>query len=248
MDRRLAKRHFERVAGRYESLRLTDDEPVLRIGERLADRPLVALDVGAGTGRYTLRLIEIVPPGSTVIAVDPSRAMLAGFARDRLRCVHIVQAAAEQLPLASASIELATVFNAVHHFDLDRFVEECCRVLGDGADLFVYTRTPAMNATSIWGRCFPEFAARETRLHGEPELRDAFGRVGEVLTTSFRLPRRATPARLAQQVRGRHYSTFALYDDEELTAALDEFLDTLADLDEVCWEDRNLLVHVRVAT
>src|SRR5258705_13634387 len=69
--------HFERVAVVYESLRTTDEAPVRRIGQLLPDRPVTALDIGCGTGRYTRLLRRLLPEGSRLAAGDVSAAMLS---------------------------------------------------------------------------------------------------------------------------------------------------------------------------
>jgi len=62
--------HFERVAVVYESLRTTDEAPVRRIGQLLPERPVTALDIGCGTGRYTRLLRRLLPEGSRLFAED----------------------------------------------------------------------------------------------------------------------------------------------------------------------------------
>jgi hypothetical protein len=69
--------HFEWVAVVYESLRTTDEAPVRRIGQLLPDRPVTALDIGCGTGRYTRLLRRLLPEGSRLVASDVSAAMLS---------------------------------------------------------------------------------------------------------------------------------------------------------------------------
>ena len=128
--------------------------------------------------------------------------------------------------------------------DLDAFVEESARVLTASGQLFVYTRTPEQNAASIWGREFPGFTSRETRLRDAATFERALRPLGEVRCRTFTFPRRATREVLAQRVRARGYSTFSLYENDELEAALSEFLEKLAS-DVVRWQDRNLLVHVQ---
>ncbi|MFQ5704531.1 MAG: hypothetical protein ACE5HT_10975 [Gemmatimonadales bacterium] len=41
------------------------------------------------------------------------------------------------------------------------------RVLQPEGKLILYTRTPEQNQCTIWGKFFPHFAERETRLHEE---------------------------------------------------------------------------------
>jgi SAM-dependent methyltransferase len=150
--------HFERVAAVYESLRTTDEAPVRVIGQLLPGRPVTGLDIGCGTGRYTRLLRALLPEGSLLVASDVSAAMLAeltaGNHDHALGAVPLLSTA-EELPLRTASLDLITAFNCVHHFDLGRFLTAAARVLAPGGQLFIYTRTPQQNARTIWGRYFP---------------------------------------------------------------------------------------------
>jgi SAM-dependent methyltransferase len=239
--------HFERVAASYESLRTTDEAPVRAIGQLLPDRPVTGLDIGCGTGRYTRLLRALLPDGSRLAASDVSAAMLAqlkaghhGHARE----VVPLLAAAEELPLRAASLDLVTAFNCVHHFDLGRFLAAAARVLAPGGQLFIYTRTPLQNARTIWGRYFPGFTEHEQRLHSEAALRQAIRATSGLTvaaTQTFKLPRTSTAERLQAQAEGRHYSTFSLYPPQELRASIATFLARLP-TPEVCWVDEHLLV------
>ena len=241
--------HFERVAGVYESLRTTDQAPVRRISQLLPDRPVTGLDIGCGTGRYTRLLRALLPGGSLLAASDVSAAMLAQLkAGNHGHALGVVPllAAAEQLPLRTASLDLVTAFNCVHHFDLGRFLTAAARVLAPGGQLFIYTRTPQQNARTIWGRYFPGFTEHEQRLHSQAAFRDAVSRTGGlkvVATQTFSHPRSSTAERLQAQAEGRHYSTFSLYTPEELRVAIATFLARLPS-PEVCWVDEHLLVVV----
>jgi SAM-dependent methyltransferase len=241
--------HFGRVAAVYESLRTTDEAPVRAIGQFLPDRPVTGLDVGCGTGRYSRLLGELLPDGSLLAATDVSAAMLAQLTagtRGHAPGVVPLLAAAEELPLRAASLDLVTAFNCVHHFDLGRFLTAVARVLRPGGQLFIYTRTPQQNARTIWGRYFPGFTEHEQRLHSEAAFRDAIWRTDGlrvVATQSFRHPRSSTAQRLTSQVQGHHYSTFSLYAPDELRASIAAFLGRLP-TPEVSWIDEHLLVVV----
>jgi hypothetical protein len=155
-------------------------------------------------------------------------------------------AAAEELPLRAACLDLVTAFNCVHHFDLGRFLAAVARVLAPGGQLFIYTRTPQQNARTIWGRYFPGFTEHEQRLHSEAAFRDAVRRTDGltvVATQTFKHPRLSTAGRLRAQAEGRHYSTFSLYTPEELRASIATFLARLPS-PEVSWVDEHLLVVV----
>ena len=238
--------HFKLVASVYDSLRTTDEAPVRRIRELLPDSPVVGLDLGCGTGRYSRLLRGMLPDGSLLAASDVSAAMLA-----ELQAVHDgdgqvipLRCAAEQLPVRTGSLDLVTAFNSVHHFDLGRFLAEVARALRTGGRLFVYTRTPEQNARTLWGRLFPGFAEREQRLHSEAALRDAIHqtrRLQLVDTQTFRHARSSTPERLRAQAEGHHYSTFSLYQPDELRQAIVTFLARLPG-PEVSWIDEHLLL------
>ena len=241
--------HFERVAAVYESLRTTDEAPVRRIRQFLPDRPVTGLDIGCGTGRYSRLLRGVLPGGSLLVASDVSAAMLAelktGNHGHALGVVPLLSTA-EELPLRTASLDLVTAFNCVHHFDLGRFLTAVARVLAPGGQLFIYTRTPQQNARTIWGRYFPGFTEHEQRLHSEAAFRDAVRRTDKlevVATQTFKHPRSSTAGRLQAQAEGRHYSTFSLYTPEELRASIARFLARLPS-PEVSWVDEHLLVVV----
>src|SRR5438876_11340600 len=209
--------HFERVAVVYESLRTTDEAPVRAIGQLLPGRPVTGLDIGCGTGRYTGRLRAVLPDGSLLAAADVSAAMLAQLkTASRGHAVGVVPllAAAEQLPLRTASLDLVTAFNCVHHFDLGRFLAAAARVLQPGGQLFLYTRTPQQNARTIWGRYFPGFTQHEQRLHSQAALRDAVRRTdGLTMITAqtYQHPRTSTARRPQAPAVVRPSCTFSCY-------------------------------------
>jgi SAM-dependent methyltransferase len=241
--------HFERVAAVYEALRTTDEAPVRAIRQLLPDRPVTGLDVGCGTGRYSRLLRGLLPDGSLLVASDVSAAMLTQLTaanRGHARGVAPLLATAEELPLRTASLDLVTAFNCVHHFDLGRFLAAAARVLAPGGQLFIYTRTPQQNGRTIWGRYFPGFTEHEQRLHSVAAFRDAVKRTGGlkiVATQTFQHPRSSTAERLRAQAEGRHYSTFSLYPPEELRASIATFLARLPG-PAVSWVDEHLLVVV----
>ncbi len=92
--------------------------------------------------------------------------------------VQRVIALAESLPFAAGEFDALLPFNALHHFDLPAFLGEAARVVRPSGALLLYTRTPEQNRRKVWGRFFPEFVARETRLHSERRLRTAMAATG----------------------------------------------------------------------
>ena len=230
--------HFAQVSAQYRTLRELDLDAVRLISEVVArgadpGRPVRLLDVATGSGRYldavsqclaaTLAL-EVVP-----IGLDLSPAMLTqARIRNRhtgLRAQHLV-GSVETLPFRTSSCDVMTCFNAVHHVDLARFAGEASRVLTPSGQLVVYTRTPAQNRRTIWGHHFPEFATRETRLHDVEDLRSALQATGaftSVRSQTVAWTVTTSLSRLVEQATHYHYSTFRLYADDALRAAIDTF-------------------------
>lgn len=244
------RRHFTVAAPTYRGLRTTDPEPVDVIGSYLpSNTAVVVADIGTGTGRYAELLHQRLERGSRVIAFDQSEGMIRELVRGsrRARDLEPALAAASSVPLRAGSLDAVTTFNAVHHFDLPAFLCETARVLRVGGLAFVYTRTPDQNARTIWGRYFPEFTARETRLFDMPTLCNAVRQTGAltpVATREFQFPRRSTSARLRELVEARHYSTFCFYAPDELVSATYAFLSRLPG-PKVTWVDENLLMVAR---
>src|SRR2546430_13576794 len=71
------------------------------------------------------------PPRSPLFPSPPlsGSAQLTAGSRGHAGGVVPLLAAAEQLPLRTASLDLVTAFNCVHHFDLGRFLTAAARVL-----------------------------------------------------------------------------------------------------------------------
>ena len=83
------------------------------------------LDVGAGTGKFTARLLE---RGLKVVALDPSRDMLAQLER-QFPGVRTITGTAEEIPLPDACMDAVTVAQAWHWCDPLPASREIARVL-----------------------------------------------------------------------------------------------------------------------
>jgi SAM-dependent methyltransferase len=95
------------------------------------------LDLGAGTGKLTTRLVE---RGLTVIAVDPIAEMLE-MLRTALPDTPALLGSAEQIPLPDNAVDAVLVAQAWHWFDSERAVAEIARVLRPGGRLGVLWNT-----------------------------------------------------------------------------------------------------------
>jgi SAM-dependent methyltransferase len=194
---------------------------------------LDVLDIGSGTGRYAEAVIETAAAEQSIlchgVACDASRFMVGSGAlstRDARPRLNRVLALAEALPFRDAAFDAVLSFNAVHHFGLHAFLAAVACVLRPGGLLIVYTRTPEQNARTVWGKFFPGFAERETRLNSEEDWRSALARRPEFHQATLQVRpwvMRKTLQRLLDQARGRCYSTFSLYTPAEFEEALRTF-------------------------
>lgn len=249
--------HFAKVAPKYRYVRTTDIAPVRWIQSQLASAGrLKGADVACGDGRYDQLLFDLLGERLELFCIDANSAMLGQLDRHfRDSGVHNykpIVAASERIPLETASLDFLMTFNAVHHFDFDGFLEEAARVVRPGGQIFVYTRVRSQNARNIWGRHFPEFSKRETRLFEIDETTNAVAehhRLRLDLVQHFEHPRESHLPRLVDQARSKHYSTFSLYSPEEFEDALAVFEATLRRSHAVgvpiTWQDENVLLHLR---
>ena len=89
------------------------------------------LELGAGTGKLTTRLVE---RGLNVVAVDPIPEMLE-LLSNSLPDTPALLGTAEEIPLPDNSVDAVLVAQAWHWFDTERAVKEVARVLRPGGRL-----------------------------------------------------------------------------------------------------------------
>ncbi|BBY54880.1 methyltransferase domain-containing protein [Mycobacterium koreense] len=113
------------------------------------------LDLGAGTGKLTTRLVE---RDLAVTAVDPIAGMLEVLS-SALPNTPALLGTAEEIPLPDASVDVVLVAQAWHWFDADRAVPEIARVLRPGGQLGLVwnTRDERMG----WVRALDEIIGHE---------------------------------------------------------------------------------------
>ncbi|MDI3314755.1 MAG: class I SAM-dependent methyltransferase [Mycobacterium sp.] len=124
------------------------------------------LDLGAGTGKLTARLVE---RGLHVVAVDPIPEML-DVLRSSLPETPALLGTAEEIPLADNSVDAVLVAQAWHWFDPARAIPEVTRVLRPGGRLGL-----------VWN-------TRDERLGWVRELGRIIGRDGDPVHNKVTLP------------------------------------------------------------
>lgn len=91
-----------------------------------------AADVGAGTGKFTVRLAAT---GAKVTAVEPVDAMRAQIDALKLPSVHAVAGTAQAIPLEGGTLDAVVCAQAFHWFALTEALDEFHRVLRPGGKL-----------------------------------------------------------------------------------------------------------------
>jgi ubiquinone/menaquinone biosynthesis C-methylase UbiE len=87
--------------------------------------PATVVELGAGTGKLTDRLVEL---GHDVLATDPLDAMLQHL-RLRHPDLRVATAWAEAVPVATRTVDTVIAAQAFHWFDADRALREAARML-----------------------------------------------------------------------------------------------------------------------
>ena len=249
--------HFSQIAASYRDIRTTDLRPIQFIREKLKGlRTIRAADIGCGAGRYNLLLFEHLD-NLHLTCIDINESMLketsAYLKGNGIHRFITVKANVYDLPLKGNLMDCVFTFNAIHHFDLIRFVEKAAAIIREDGLIFIYTRLQSQYARNIWGRYFPLFIEKEKRLY---ELDDIAEAVDSTRCSTiedikkFKFKRKATLDQLLDRVRKKHYSTFSLYSDHELIDCLKEFKEKIVhhftDRDRIEWFDENILIALRL--
>ena len=194
---------FSGVAETYAEFRPSQPEALVRWAVGLAPRHELAWDCATGSGQAARAMADHF---ARVIATDASEAQLA-HAAPHARVTYRV-ATAEASGLAAGSVDLVTVAQALHWFDLDAFYREVRRVLAPGGALAAWSyMSPRIDDAALdallqehmYGRLGPYWPP-ERRL-----IEDGYRTVpfpfDEVAAPAFDLVARWTLAQLAGYMR-----------------------------------------------
>lgn len=132
-------RLFGAVARTYHQARpLVPEEAVDWLTDPNGSPYLEALDVGAGTGRFTDQLMQQIP---ILHAVEPDLRMLTVLRRTCPNAI-AMRGTAEALPLPPVSVDAVFAAGSWHWFDRDAATAEIARVLRPGGRLGVVWNVP----------------------------------------------------------------------------------------------------------
>ena len=176
---------YDTIGDTYSHTRRPDERIANRIVQLLAlPHGARVLDIGAGTGSYSLGLAD---RGFDVTAVEPSTLMSAQ-ASPHSR-VSWVTASAESLPFDSSSFDAAIMVLAIHHFaDRKQAFSEARRVVNHGP-ILIFTYDPSAIDGPWLFEYFPEFRAQiETVFPSTDHIISSLSSRGEVSSHPFPLP------------------------------------------------------------
>ncbi|HDP99947.1 MAG TPA: class I SAM-dependent methyltransferase [bacterium] len=250
-------KHFTAIAEDYCQLRSTEMAPVDYIYRLIKNQDKIfAADLGCGCGRYSTRLYQRLHGRIVLYCVDYNWDMLRQLSRFLQRHpisnFYLCQSDANNIPFADKSLDMILIFNAIHHFPLLNFLKEVSRLLRPQGWLFIYTRTRNQNNRNIWGKFFPLFADKETRLYEVQEIKGYIKLIPGLCfdnVKNFRFNKTASLDRLLELARHHHYSTFSLYSQSQFKWALHLFerkiREHFPDLNNITWQNENVLLSVR---
>jgi ubiquinone/menaquinone biosynthesis C-methylase UbiE len=248
--------HFSIIASKYQSVRTLDTEPILHIKHKLDEKTNINMaDIGCGDGRYSLEFLKTFDDSFYIHCVDYNENMLkslnGNFTEKNITNFCTRQGDANRLPLDNKSIDCIVTFNAIHHFDVPKFLSESLRSLKSDGRIFIYTRLRNQNARSVWGKYFPLFTEMENRLYELDELKSHIHNADMNIhfTKTFEYSRTSSLDKLIHQAENTHYSTFALYDEKTFDESLDTFQQNIKnnfdDLEKIQWTDENILIEIK---
>lgn len=243
--------HFTKIAPVYSENTTFDHEAVKYIVKILAERKNIsAADIGCGDGKYSIKIMESLKEQLSLTCVDNNQEMLNQLSKiaRSFKDLRTKLSSASKLPFDNESLDCIFSFNSIHHFDLNAFSKECNRILVKDGFLFIYTRLPEQNEANIWGKYFPDFSKKETRLFDIQRLKEGMSN-GTSLnlesTKSFKHGLSADIETLVKSAEIKHYSTFSLYDEREFNEALEKFRENIRlnfpDSKNISWNDENTI-------
>jgi SAM-dependent methyltransferase len=183
--------HFSSVASAYATFRPRYPSALFSYISSIAQNHRRAWDCGAGSGQATADLAEYF---GEVVATDVSAKQIAS-AQPHTRVRWIV-APAESTPIASESVDVIAVAQALHWFDHDRFYAEVRRVAAPGAAIAAWTYgAPRMDGGV--GQALDHLMFETLGTYWPPERRHI---VSGYDTIPFPFPRIAAPALALEEV------------------------------------------------
>ena len=224
---------FAEIAPRYDRLRPLlegDRRRLTRLLQGLTPEDTI-LEVGCGTGRYTIPMAEM--SRARVIGVDQEPRMLeVAREKDRDKRVDWKSGTAYRLPIADQSVDLVFMAMLVHLLkQRTRAFREGVRVLQQAGRLTLWTFTPGHIENYYLNDFFPSIRRIDADRFLPPSRleRDLAAAGFEQVNTSIDVDEgEVSLATVVDRVRGRYISTLSLLPPAEYRQGLQRLEEMLA--------------------
>jgi ubiquinone/menaquinone biosynthesis C-methylase UbiE len=191
------------------------------------------IDLGCGTGRFTVPLAEQL--GLPVIGIDPSQRMLRE-AKENTRTPRITyrEGSAESIPLDTNTGALIFMSNAIHHVkNLDQALREMARVLQPRGIVFLRNYSRENLESLYYLQFFPEAIRISVEMvWPRSTLVERFTARSFVLLSQGTMHQEASPdfEAYVRKIGSRVYSDLALIPDEAFHRGIARMKESCASL------------------
>jgi len=209
---------------------------VLRDRRRALGKPQVIVDMGGGTGYFSMRLARETD-GNLIITTDLQHPMLAygqseNKGRSAVLPVHFVAMDALKLACKPSSVDIALVFCSIHCIpDKPALFAELKRAVAFGGYAIVLTFDPQNLHRTLYHELFPGYLERDlSRYVSLESLRHVATRAGFRTEATLPIPYHIQYTNVDEfvaVVRDKPFSTFSYYTEEEFNAGLKVFREKL---------------------
>jgi ubiquinone/menaquinone biosynthesis C-methylase UbiE len=221
-----SSKEFGKIAKEYDKGRSSENVELWAAETRrlagLGEYSII-LDLGCGTGLYTVGLLE--ETGATTCGFDPVPEMV-GQARNKLHGVHWFNAMGEQMPLRPDVLDCVFSSQVWHHIeDKQGTADECGRVLRAGGHVVIRTISHEQLHEKVVFEYFPEIKANQLRVYPSNEdFRHYFGgaRFRETVFHAYSLERYQPVEEFVKIAEKRLWSMFRLISEEGLRRGVEE--------------------------
>ena len=243
---------FDSFSRNYDTLRGTSVSRLMPWVREVAEyasmgRGDSVLDIGCGTGRYTVFFEEFC---RNIVGVDRSKGMLSKTHKSKKSETEFVRGDALYLPFGNETFDHAVMFMAFHHFSEEQRIPlllEVKRVIRNGGRLVILTNSHARMARSKW-RYFPGFLEIDyRRFPNMKQMNSCLRKSG--FETGHKSVRKVfgsiTTEEFLRKVEGKYVSTLTLMNNAEFKEGFGRFVRKIRELYPVDMPDEQEFMLVR---
>jgi len=222
------KTDYSKIASYYDRVKLAPTEELLSkiIGYGGIEDNSAVLDVGCGTGRFTLKMLTAKP--FVLFALEPSIDMLRqAVSKDQSERILWIRGDGQRLPFRDDFFDCVYMTSVIHHVeDKKMALHQIYRVLKDCGKCVIMTYSHSGIRNQVIND-FPGVTAIDSkRLPSVPHLKNLMRTVGfkDVSYHVVKHDEGYTPTdKYLERVRNKYLSTLTLLDEETFQRGLKIF-------------------------